>query len=438
MMEVKIQETGIMFATSIGGGFKFLDFTVINRSIEGIVHNPNLAYLGIFNQKDKLISSYNPRELELNLPTMIHNENISTLEEISFFATPINFENEKYGNLIIGYSLEEMHQKILSNTIQGLLICLAILILGTFLIVFLSQVLTSNIVKLKDAAKSFVLGEKYRSISIDSKDEVGELASVFNNLIDEVNLGVKNIEKKSDDLEKKNQELGDFINIASHDFNEPVSDIANIRDLLKGSLSKAIPEFSDQESAKYLDTMQKPLKRIRYLISDLLKYSSLMAEGDYKFQSVQLEDIVQQAILDLELQIRKFEGKVEVETLPKIESHPFHMKQVFLNLIGNSLKFHKKETPPIISIKSEAFNYENGNSGCRISIKDNGIGFDQKNMEDAFKPLVRLIRKSEFEGTGMGLSICKRIIERHGGTIVAESCLGKGTTFNITLPTKQN
>jgi signal transduction histidine kinase len=438
MLEIKIQEIGVMFATSVGTGFKYFDFTAINKSVEEIVKNPNLVYIGIFDQENKMVSFYNPNGLKLDFKSMVHNKNVSLQKEISFFSTEINFENISYGNLVIGYSLVEMHQQIHSNMVQGLLICFLILTLGTLLIMIQSQALTRNIMMLKEAAKKFDWGKKHSPISIKSNDEVGDLCSAFNTLIDEVNTGIVDIEKKSHDLEKKNQELGDFINIASHDFNEPLNDIANIRNLMQTSLSKSESKIFHQESTRYLDIMQKPIKRSRQLISDLLKYSSIIAETGYRGPPIELKAVVQKAMIELDFQIKKADGKIKVGSLPEIEAHPFQIQQVFINLIGNALKFRKKEEPPLISIQSENYKYTDGRPGFVISIEDNGLGFDQKNVEKVFMPLFRLVRNSEREGSGMGLTICKRIIEHHDGTIHIESSLGKGTTFFITLPANRS
>lgn len=434
MMEIKVRETGMMIATSIGASFKFMDFTAIIRSVEGMKKNPDLVYLGIFDQQDNLTSSFNPRSLKLDLPAMIHDKSLFTLGEICFFSTPINFEQEIYGNLLIGYSLKEMHLQIRSNTINGLLICLVILILGTLLTVSLSQILTKNIVKLKDAAQKFTPGEKHSPILIESNDEVGELCATYNKLIEEIDFIVISLEKNSQKLQKttrkleeRNQLLGDFIHIASHDFREPLRKIITFGDMLENSLSKSIPKFSYQESADYLKRMQNASRRMNNLISDLLKYSRVIVQADFDFQPVLLQDIVEQVLLDLELQISASDGKVDVNPLPEIEADPFQLQQVFTNLISNSLKFHKTGVSPVIKIKSESSYSHDEGSVCKISIKDNGIGFDQKYAEKAFKPLERLVGRSEYEGTGMGLSICKRIMEHHSGTITVESYPGKGT-----------
>ena len=440
----KVKEMGMVFATTIGASFKFLDFTALTQSVEGMKKNPDLAYLGIFDEKDNLISSFNPNNLKLNLPSSIHNEDLYHIANICLFSTPIHFEKETFGNLIIGYSLENLHKKMQTAKTRTLLVCMTILLIGTFLTATLSRILTKDIIKLKDAAQKFSPGKTIPPIQTESKDEVAELCIAYNHLIDEINCVVNNLEKKSAELEKqteeaekRNIELKDFIYIASHDFHEPLRKIVTFGDRLESFLLESNPDFSTQRGAEYLKRMQNASHRMGILISDLLKYSKVIAQTDYEFHPIKLEEIIQQVLMDLEFKIRKSEGEIRVGPLPEIEINPFQIQQVFLNLIGNSLKFKKEGIPPIIEITSEASNDSNGNAACKIYVKDNGIGFHQKYMEKAFKPLERLVGRSEFEGTGMGLSICQRIVERHGGTITAKSILGEGSTFIIELPIKQ-
>jgi len=440
----KVQEMGAIFATTIGASFKFLDFTALIQSVEGMKKNPDLSYLGIFNEQDNIISSFNPSGLKLDLPASIHTNKLFHIGNICFFSAPIHFEKEKFGHLIIGYSLENLQRQMHSAKTRTLLVCMVILLIGTLLIVTLSQILTKDIIKLKEAAQKFSPGQKRPPILTESKDEVAELCTAYNRLIDEINYVVNNLEKNSlelqkhsSELEKRNSELKDFIYIASHDFNEPLRKIVTFGDLLEQFLLTSNPDFSNEKGSEYLKRMQNAAQRMSLLISDLLSYSKVIAQTGYEFHSIKLEDIIQQVLLDLEFKIRKSKGKIQLGPLPEIEIHPFQIQQVFTNLIGNSLKFQKNGNAPVIEITSESSHCSNGNPVCKISVKDNGIGFNQKYMEKAFKPLERLVGRSEYEGTGMGLSICERIIERHGGTITAKSSLGKGSTFIITLPSKQ-
>jgi signal transduction histidine kinase len=440
----KVQEMGVIFATTIGASFKFLDFTALIQTVEGMKRNPDLSYLGIFDEQDKIISSFNPSGLQLNLPASIHKNELFHVDNICFFSTPIHFEKENFGNLVIGYSLENLQHQMYSAKTRTLLVCMVILLIGTLLIVTLSQILTKDIIKLKEAAQKFSPGEKRPPIQTESKDEVAELCTAYNRLIDEINYVVNNLKKNSlelqrhsRELEERNSELKDFIYIASHDFNEPLRKIVTFGDRLEQYLLDSNPDFSNEKGSEYLKRMQSASQRMSLLISDLLNYSKVIAQTDYEFHPIKLEDVIQQVLQDLEFKIRKSNAKIQLGPLPEIEIHPFQIQQVFMNLIGNSLKFQKNGTPPLIEITSEPSHCSNGNPVYKISVKDNGIGFNQKYMEKAFKPLERLVGRSEYEGTGMGLSICKRIIERHDGTITAKSSLGEGSTFIIVLPSKQ-
>jgi len=440
----KVKEMGMVFATTIGASFKFLDFTALTQSVEGMKKNPDLAYLGIFDEQDSLISSYNPEHQKLDLPASIHNNELFHIGDICFTSTPIHFEKETFGNLIIGYSLKNVHQQMQAAQTRTLLVCMTILLIGTLITVTLSQILTKDIIKLKDAAQKFSPGETIPPISTESNDEVGELCTAYNHLIDEINYVVNHLEKKSAALQKqtkeleiRNIELKDFIYIASHDFHEPLRKIVTFGDRLESYLLDTDPEFSNQKGSEYLTRMRNASLRMGTLISDLLDYSKVIAQTDPEFQPIKLDDVIQQVLLDLEIKIRKSKAEIRLERLPEIEIHPFQMQQVFLNLIGNSLKFKKAGISPVIEITSEPMNGSKNNSACKIYVKDNGIGFNQKYMERAFKPLERLVGRSEFEGSGMGLSICQRIIERHRGTITAKSSLGEGSTFIIELPIKQ-
>ncbi|MBC8285464.1 MAG: hypothetical protein H8E32_16745 [Nitrospinae bacterium] len=144
----KVQEMGTVFATTIGASFKFLDFTALTQSVEGMKKNPDLAYLGIFDEQDNLISSFNPSNLKLNLPTSIHKDGLYHIGNICLFSTPIHFEKETFGNLIIGYSLENLHHQMQTAKIKTLVVCLAILLIGALITLMLSQILTKDIIKL--------------------------------------------------------------------------------------------------------------------------------------------------------------------------------------------------------------------------------------------------------------------------------------------------
>jgi len=140
---------------------------------------------------------------------------------------------------------------------------------------------------------------------------------------------------------------------------------------------------------------------------------------------------------DLEVRIEKSGAKIEVGDLPVIEADPMQMHQLLLNLMGNALKFQPRGAQPVVKIRSRSFNALSGEQLCEITVQDNGIGFEEKYLEKMFAVFQRLHGRSEYEGTGVGLAVCRRITDRHHGTITAKSQLGQGAVFLVTLPLRQ-
>ena len=169
------------------------------------------------------------------------------------------------------------------------------------------------------------------------------------------------------------------------------------------------------------------------LIEDLLKLSQVTTKGE-PFEKVDLSKIALEVIEDLDAKLQTTQGKVTMAKLPRIEADPLQMQQLFQNLIENALKYHKKGTPPQVLLDS-SFSIK---AGWSINVKDNGIGLNEKFAERIFIPLERLHGMSAYEGTGIGLAICKKIISRHGGTISVKSQEGQGSTFTFTLPEIQS
>ncbi len=238
------------------------------------------------------------------------------------------------------------------------------------------------------------------------------------------------------ELERSNQELQDFAHVASHDLQEPLRKIQAFGNLLE-------EEYGAQlgDGKAYLDRMRVAASRMQRLINDLLTFARVTTKAQ-PFLETDLNSVIQEAIDDLEASVRAHRGKIEVGPLPVIEADPLQMRQVFQNLIGNALKFHRPEVPPHVKISAEVSN-EAGESTsvereiCTIRIKDNGIGFDEKYLDRIFTVFQRLHGKGQYEGTGVGLAVVRKIIARHNGTITAQSTPGEGSTFIIVLPTTQ-
>ena len=228
-------------------------------------------------------------------------------------------------------------------------------------------------------------------------------------------------------LEQSNRDLQEFAYIASHDLQEPLRKVLAFGDRLASKYGDVL----DETGGDYLKRMQDASQRMQTLINDLLSFSRVSTRAQ-PFTVVDMNSLVDNVISDLENQIDRTQGHVEVGNLPVIEADPTQMHQLLQNLITNALKFHQDGILPIIQVSSQLMD-----SKCQINVKDNGIGFDIQYLDRIFKPFQRLHGRQEYEGSGMGLAICRRIVERHSGEITAISTPGEGSTFIVTLPINQ-
>ena len=229
-------------------------------------------------------------------------------------------------------------------------------------------------------------------------------------------------------LEQSNRDLQEFAYIASHDLQEPLRKVLAFGDRLAQKYGNAL----DETGRDYLKRMREASQRMQILINDLLTFSRVTTRAQ-PFAKVDLNSLIQEVISDLEIQIDRTQGRVETSDLPMIDGDLTQMHQLLQNLINNGLKFHQEGIPPIVQVSANISKRK-----CKILVKDNGIGFDMQYLDRIFKPFQRLHGRMDYEGSGMGLAICRRIVERHGGEITASSALGKGSTFTITLPIYQS
>jgi signal transduction histidine kinase/PAS domain-containing protein len=234
------------------------------------------------------------------------------------------------------------------------------------------------------------------------------------------------LQENSKNLARSNQELQDFAYVASHDLQEPLRKIQAFGDLLES-------EYKDSlgEGVEYLIRMRSAASRMSILIQDLLAFSRVSTKPQ-EVQQVDLKSIVKDVVSDLETSISETDGAVVLSDLPSVWADPTHMRQLFQNLIGNALKFHQDGLPPkvIITVRAQGKN----DKFCEIHVTDNGIGFDEKYLDRIFSVFQRLHGREQYEGTGIGLAVCRKIVERYGGSIDAKSKLNSGSTFIIKLP----
>ncbi len=234
-------------------------------------------------------------------------------------------------------------------------------------------------------------------------------------------------------LESANRDLDRFAFMASHDLQEPLRKIRTFSDLLCVKYKTLL----DADAVGYITRIQNAAARMQTLIKDILAFSRISNEKDTFIYS-DLNIILQESLIELESTIQEKQASIVAGKLPAIDINPGLIQPLFYNLIGNAIKYSKKNVPPAIRVYAEIITSEqSGDDYCRIFIEDNGIGFDQIYAEQVFDMFRRLHVNGEFEGTGIGLTLCKKIVEKHNGFIAVQSKVNEGTTFIITLPVHQ-
>lgn len=255
-----------------------------------------------------------------------------------------------------------------------------------------------------------------------------ELRIANEDLEHRVDLRTNELEQSNASLQRSNQELQDFAYVASHDLQEPLRKIQAFGNLLETEYSQQLGEGKD-----YLVRMRNAAARMSILIDDILSFSRVTTKGR-EFSTVNLKTITQEVMSDLEVRISESKAIIKIGDLPTLHADAMQMRQLLQNLIANALKFHREGVPPEITLRSTTKILPDKTKVCRLEVVDNGLGFDEKYLGRIFAVFQRLHSREDYEGTGIGLAVCRKIVERHGGAITARSKPGVGSTFIITLP----
>jgi signal transduction histidine kinase len=238
------------------------------------------------------------------------------------------------------------------------------------------------------------------------------------------------VRARTAELEARNREQQEFAYLASHDLQEPLRKVLAFGD----RLDERYGEQLGDEGRDYLRRMREAAARMRRLIDDLLTFSRVTTHTR-RFATVELDRVAREALSDLEVRLEESGGRVELSPLGRLEADADQMRQLLQNLLANALKYHPPGEAPRVRVWSET--EAAPMPRLRLLVADQGIGFDERYLDRIFAPFQRLHGRGEYEGTGIGLAVCRRIVERHGGTITARSAPGQGATFVVTLPLRQ-
>ncbi len=247
------------------------------------------------------------------------------------------------------------------------------------------------------------------------------------------------LERQTQELSRSNSELEQFAYVASHDLQEPLRKIQAFGD----RLAETSGDLLNDRALDYLNRMQDASGRMKVLITDLLTLSRVTSKGQ-PFVQVDLHKVAQEVVSDLEPWMEQENARVDFSDLQVIDADPTQIRQLLQNLVSNAIKFHRKEVSPLIKISCERLTSQelcsDGASQtdefCQLMVEDNGIGFEERYLDRIFTVFQRLHGRGEYGGTGIGLAICQKIVQRHGGSITARSRPGEGSTFIVILPVK--
>ncbi|MEP6676227.1 MAG: response regulator [Ferruginibacter sp.] len=272
--------------------------------------------------------------------------------------------------------------------------------------------------------------QRLKAINKSMENEIAERKFSEEKVIELNRQLLENIDR----LQTANKDLDRFAFMASHDLQEPLRKIRTFSDLLYVKYKDVL----DGDAKKHISRIQNASERMQALIKDILTFSKISGEK-VSFMQSDMNVLLQEVLTDIEGVVDQKNASINIQPIPSLRVNPGLMRPLFLNLIGNALKYSKSDVQPVINIHSEISEDKIARDAthrkyCRIYIEDNGIGFDQKYAEQIFDMFRRLHANSEFEGTGIGLALCKQIVEKHNGYISALSKINEGATFIVSLP----
>ncbi len=322
-------------------------------------------------------------------------------------------------------------QKIGQSIMLAASVCvIALILLNLYLI---RRAVVRPVQELSRGAAIIGSGNFDHTIEMKSQDELGQLAAAFNGMVQRLRNSYESLEaeirerkRAEEELIRSNQDLQQFAYVASHDLQEPLRNVASCLQMLEKKYKNNLDADADQ----YIHYAVESAVRMKALILDLLAYSRVSATKGKPPQRIDCEQILDQTVKNLRAAISEAGAVITHDPLPTIFADDTQLLQVFQNLIGNAIKFRRDE-PPQIHVSA----VRNKNEWI-FSVKDNGIGIESRHLDRIFVIFQRLHKRSQYDGTGMGLAIVKKVVERHGGRVWVESEPGVGTTFYFTIPEK--
>jgi signal transduction histidine kinase len=330
------------------------------------------------------------------------------------------------GRIYVRASTEELKLQIRRTIWIAIAVYLIALAIAFLLSIALQRIISTPILQLARLTRRVSTEHDY-SLSVErrSHDELGVLCDGFNAMLAEIRRRDDELEQSNNELLRYNEELRQFAFVASHDLQEPLRSITSFCNLLEAEYRGRLDEQADN----YIDRIVNGAKRMKALVTDLLGYSRVSRNEPAPFQTVAFQEVVNDALANLQVSINESDAEVAVGRMPIVIGDRVQLTQLMQNLIGNAIKY-RSNRPPRIRIDAEKIG-----DLWEFAVHDNGLGIAPEHHQTVFEIFKRLHGREKYPGTGIGLAVCKKIIERHGGEITLESRLGAGSTFRFTILT---
>lgn len=435
-----------------------LDFDDRERAMEildGMAAAPSIIAAGLYTKQGELFASYSRRKAPVNMPAAPEADTPRFAQDHLFLYRPVIRDGQTIGTIGLVASSEELHERLVSyGKISGMVLAVCIG-LAALLGYFLQRMISKPVTNLAATALLISEGKDYSVRAVaETDDELGQLAASFNHMLAGIherdstlvaaNRELKHqidarmqaekdlkslneelerrVENRTGELRRSNKELEQFAYVASHDLQEPLRMIVSYLQLL----DRRYRDKLDGEGTQFMQFAVEGGQRMQTLIHDLLAFSRVRASKK-PFEPVDLNRLMPTILANLKVALAESGATITQDKLPTVNGDPTHLAQLFQNLIANGIKFRSKQ-PPRIHITAER-----GKSEWRCCVQDNGIGIDPQYFERIFVIFQRLHGRDDYPGTGIGLAVCKRIAELHGGHISVESEPGKGSKFCFTI-----
>lgn len=387
----------------------------------------------VWNAADSLVPEFyvigNKLHAEINAANPSAERINAILEEIDPLNSKITPLEDQF-SLVLGEG-----SRWLEGLVRGVLffIALTVELTGLGLAYYVSRGIQKGLDEILRTAQAVTLGNLSSRAKAFSKDEIGILANDFNKMaaelermtgvIQETNTTLeRKVQQRTSELERKNKELEQFAYVASHDLQEPLRTTTGFVEALRKQYKGKLDEHAD----RYLNYIAQSSDRMKTLIKDLLDYSRIGREK--QFVPVNCNMMLAEVLSDLDTVISESQAVINVGDLPVVNAFPTELKLLFQNLISNSIKFRRRGIAPLIRVDVQP-----RNGYWKFSVHDNGIGIDPSHQDRIFIIFQRLHNRTDYEGSGIGLAHCKKIVELHGGEIWVESAASKGSTFFFTI-----